>query len=212
MTTTPLQKDLASDSREPDEALAPLERQRGDREGARAAEKAEATGAKSDQKFARSVVQAEARAMNRDPITGDPGSHPIGTGVGTTGGAVAGAAIGSIGGLAGTALGGVVGAIIGAAAGHAVGEAINPTAEESHWRDAYNREPYFNPNLDFDDYAPAFRAGYMYRSAYPERAWGAAEADLKAVWDNNTGTSRLSWHEAREAVLAAWRHAEPRSA
>ena len=40
--------------------------------------------------------------MNRDPITGTPGSHPLGTGVGATGGALAGAAIGSLFGPIGT--------------------------------------------------------------------------------------------------------------
>ena len=30
---------------------------------------------------------------NRDPITGAPGAHPVGTGVGATGGGAAGAAI-----------------------------------------------------------------------------------------------------------------------
>lgn len=29
--------------------------------------------------------------LHRDPITGEPGSHPVGTGVGATGGADAGA-------------------------------------------------------------------------------------------------------------------------
>ena len=38
----------------------------------------------------------ENRDMNRDPITGTPGSHPLGTGVGAAGGAVAGAAVGAI--------------------------------------------------------------------------------------------------------------------
>ena len=33
------------------------------------------------------------RDMNRDPISGAPGAHPVGTGVGATGGAVAGAAV-----------------------------------------------------------------------------------------------------------------------
>ncbi len=155
------------------------------------------------------VEKAEAKAMNRDPITGDAGSHPIGTGIGTTGGAVAGAAIGSITGPVGTALGGIVGAIVGAAAGHAVGEAVNPTGEESHWRDAYRKEPFFNDSLSFDDYAPAFRAGYMYRSAYPERPWDVAEAELKSVWEHTSDASRLSWTVAREAMLAAWRHANP---
>ena len=31
---------------------------------------------------------------NRDPITGAPGAHPVGTGVGAAGGGAAGAAIG----------------------------------------------------------------------------------------------------------------------
>ena len=35
------------------------------------------------------------RDINPDPVTGEPGSHPIGTGVGAAGGAVTGAAIGS---------------------------------------------------------------------------------------------------------------------
>jgi len=206
MTNT-FQNELESAARESDDALAEI-----DLERAKAAEKLGTTEIKAEKRFAKRVDKAEARAMNRDPITGDPGSHPIGTSVGSTGGAVAGAAIGSIGGPAGTAVGGVVGAILGAAAGHAVGEVINPTAEESHWRDAYHREPYFNPDLDFNDYAPAFRAGYMYRSAYPDRPWDVAEAEVKSVWQHNKGTSRLSWNEAQEAVLAAWRHAEPRSA
>ena len=37
-----------------------------------------------------SPMTNETRDMNRDPITGAPGSHPLGTGVGATGGAVAG--------------------------------------------------------------------------------------------------------------------------
>ena len=35
---------------------------------------------------------------NLDPITGEPGAHPVGTGVGATGGALTGAAIGAVGG------------------------------------------------------------------------------------------------------------------
>src|SRR5690606_10961026 len=34
--------------------------------------------------------------LNADPITGEPGSHPIGTGIGGVGGAAAGAAIGTM--------------------------------------------------------------------------------------------------------------------
>ena len=57
---------------------------------------------------------ADDKDLNRDPITGAPGSHPVGTGLGAAGGGAAGAAIG-------TAVGGPVGAVVGAAAGAVVG-------------------------------------------------------------------------------------------
>ena len=50
-------------------------------------------------------MAAEDKDLNRDPITDEPGSHPVGTGVGATGGAVAGAAAGAIGGPIGMAVG-----------------------------------------------------------------------------------------------------------
>jgi len=40
-----------------------------------------------------------------DPITGEPGAHPIGTEIGATGGALAGAAIGALGGPVGMTAG-----------------------------------------------------------------------------------------------------------
>ena len=51
---------------------------------------------------------------NRDPITGTPGSHPVGTGVGAAAGGIAGG-IGA-GALAGS-VAGPVGTVIGAAVG-----------------------------------------------------------------------------------------------
>lgn len=68
---------------------------------------------------------------NADPITGEPGSHPVGTGVGSTGGAVAGAAIGSVVGPVGTGVGLVAGALAGGAAGKAVAEKNVPTKKKN---------------------------------------------------------------------------------
>lgn len=57
---------------------------------------------------------------NRDPITNEPGAHPVGTGLGAAvGGAAAGAATGAFGGPVGAAIGGVVGAVAGGLAGKA---------------------------------------------------------------------------------------------
>jgi phage tail tape-measure protein len=70
----------------------------------------------------------EPNPANRDPLSGEPGSHPIGTGIGSAGGAAAGAAIGgAVAGPAGVLVGGAVGAVAWGATGHAVGEGANPT-------------------------------------------------------------------------------------
>lgn len=63
------------------------------------------------------VVESHA---NRDPITGEPGSHPVGTGLGSAGGEAAGAAVCAVGGEPVEAVvRGVAGAVPGGTAGHA---------------------------------------------------------------------------------------------
>jgi hypothetical protein len=104
---------------------------------------------------------------NRDPITGAPGSHPVGTAAGTTSGGVAGAAIGTaVGGPVGGAVGAAVGAVAGGLAGHAAGEAVNPSVEDIYWRQAHIREPYYRKDFTYDDYGPAYRTGWEGASRY----------------------------------------------
>ncbi len=179
-----------------------------DAERTKAEEKLAKAESEADRKFVKEADRAEASAMNRDPITGAPGSHPVGTGIGTTGGMIAGATLGSLGGPIGTAIGGLVGAIVGAAAGHSAGEAVNPTADEIFWRDAFVREPYYNPDRNFDDYSPAYRAGYLYRNEFRDHTWEQAEPELQSGWESNPTTSRLRWEEARPAARAAWYRAD----
>src|SRR4051812_49659317 len=73
------------------------------------------------------MKQNKSNDENRDPITGEPGAHPVGTGVGAAGAGAAGAAIGAAAGPAGSAVGAAAGAIIGGLGGKAAGEAMNPT-------------------------------------------------------------------------------------
>ena len=150
--------------------------------------------------------------LNADPITGEPGSHPVGTSVGAVGGAVAGAAIGSAGGPVGTLVGGAVGAITGGLAGNAVGEAIDPTVEDAYWRENYIHQPYYNsaranyPDLDYDrDYRNAYRVGYEKRDTYdPDVAFEEVEPELRTNWEQAKAESRLSWDEAKHASRDAW--------
>ena len=171
-------------------------------------EKAEKELGREREKFEKKASRIESRMMNRDPITGAPGSHSLGTGIGTAGGAVAGGVIGSLAGPLGTTVGGFLGAILGALAGHGVGEAINPTAEEVYWREMYGGETRYHLAHPYEDYAPAFMAGYLYR----DRPWSEAETELLALWERHRGNSPLTWDEVRDAAHAAWMHADRRNA
>ena len=148
-------------------------------------------------------MAAEDKDLNRDPMTDEPGAHPVGTGVGATGGAVAGAAAGALGGPIGVAIGGIVGAVVGGLAGKAAAEAVNPTAEDTHWRENFEREPYYEPGRSFDDYAPAYRLGLTGRTRY-NGDWDTAEPKLASEWEAARAGSSLSWPEALPASRAAW--------
>ena len=142
---------------------------------------------------------------NRDPITGAPGAHPVGTGLGAAaGGAAAGAVAGTVAGPVGTLLGAAAGAIAGGLAGKGVAEIIDPTVEEAYWRTNYSSRPYVTRDATFDDYGPAYRYGVTSYSRYPGRTFGQAEAELRRDWERDRGTSRLEWNEARHAVRDSW--------
>ena len=148
---------------------------------------------------------------NRDPITGAPGAHPVGTGVGAAGGAAAGAAIGSVAGPAGTLVGGAIGAVAGGLVGKGVAEGIDPTIEESYWRETHTTRPYYESNYDYDaDYAPAYRYGWESRTQYTGRKFDEVDNDLGRDWDNRKGSSRLNWEKAKLATRDAWHRVEER--
>lgn len=151
----------------------------------------------------------QSRDANPDPITGAPGSHPVGTGVGAAAGGAAGAAIGSVIPGAGNVVGGVVGAVVGAVAGgfagKGVAEAVDPTAEEAYWRDEHRNRPYFRSDYSYDDdYLPAYRYGYETRAAGGMWDDPDDEPNLRSGWERVKSKSRLEWEEAKQAMHDAW--------
>ena len=143
--------------------------------------------------------------MNRDPISGSPGAHPLGTGAGAAGGAATGAAIGTaVGGPIGFAVGGVAGAIVGGLAGKGVAEAVNPTAEDSYWRENYSSRPYVAKGTSYDSMQPAYRYGWESRSKNSGKSWSDAEGDLRSGWDRARGASSMAWEDAKHATRDAW--------
>lgn len=142
---------------------------------------------------------------NLDPITGAPGSHPVGTGLGAAaGGVMTGAAVGAVAGPIGAIAGAVVGAVVGGLAGKGVAEMIDPTQEDAYWRDNYSSRPYVAPGDTYDQYGPAYRYGV---DAYPEykgRSFDEVESSLRDDWHTARGDSKLSWEQARHATRDSW--------
>src|SRR5438270_508214 len=109
---------------------------------------------------------------NRDPISGEPGAHPVGAGVGAAaGGAAAGAAGGAMAGPVGAVVGAVVGGVAGGLAGKGVAESIDPTVEDTYWRENYTSRPYYESGSSYDEYSPAYRYGWESRSRHAGRSW-----------------------------------------
>ena len=154
-------------------------------------------------------VVANEGDLNRDPLTGTPGAHPLGTTAGATSGAVAGAVAGmAVGGPVGSVIGIAVGAVAGGLAGKNAAEAVNPTAEEQFWRETYIREPYYMKGRTFEYYAPGFRAGWEGRVLHDGRSFEGAEPDLKVSYDIAKSELDPSWHDVRPAARAAWERVE----
>ena len=151
------------------------------------------------------------RDSNPDPITGEPGAHPVGTGLGAAGaGAAAGAAGGALAGPAGAVVGAVAGGIVGGLAGKAAGEAVNPTDEDAYWRKNFKDRPYTEPSSTYEDYAPAYRYGWesCARCAPQGGSFDKVEGDLARDWDKSKGRSRLEWDKAKNAARDAWDRVE----
>ncbi|MEO6035321.1 MAG: hypothetical protein ABIQ35_08710 [Verrucomicrobiota bacterium] len=143
------------------------------------------------------------RDANRDPLTGEPGAHPVGTGVGAVaGGVAAGAAIGTVAGPLGTAVGAAVGAVVGGLAGKGVAEAIDPTAENAYWEKNYRNRSYVTENDSYDSYRPAYETGYHGFGRHAGKRYDDVERELQSDYTARKGT--LPWDKAKPAVRDAW--------
>ena len=127
---------------------------------------------------------------NLDPITGEPGAHPIGTGLGAV---AAGAASGALGG-----------AVAGGLAGKGIAESIDPTAEDAYWGENYASKPYVAKGHGYDQYKPAYQSGWEAHSLHADKSWDEIESGLEKDWASRKGTSKLDWADAKHASRDAF--------
>lgn len=144
---------------------------------------------------------------NPDPITGESGAHPVGTGIGAAGAGATGAAIGgAVGGPVGAVVGAAVGAVVGGLGGKAVAESINPTIEDDYWRNNYASRPYYEQGRTFEDYQPAYRTGYEGYSRYylTGKTYDQVEPQLRSDYEKSHSRAGLAWEKAKHATRDAW--------
>lgn len=129
---------------------------------------------------------------------------------GAAGGAAAGAAAGAI---VGGPLGAAVGAAVGGIAGGVTGGMIDRPKQDAFWEERFPELPYAEAGRTFEDYKPAFHAGYeMYerdpRGEKPTVEW---ERELREVYASSESGRRLQWERTIEAARDAYLHLQSES-
>jgi hypothetical protein len=174
----------------------------------------------------KTAEKVEAKKANRDPLTGEPGAHPVGAGVGAAaggaaagaalgvagaaiaGGVAAGSAIGAAAGPVGVVVGAIAGGVAGGLAGKNVAEQIDPTIEDAYWKEHHQTRSYYKPGMSYkDDYLPAYRYGWEARGTNAGRDYSELEPELRKNWTTSRSRSRLEWEQASLAARDAWEHA-----
>jgi uncharacterized protein (TIGR02284 family) len=84
--------------------------------------------------------------------------------------------------------------------------AAYPVGEAQYWREAFVREPYYQPGRGFEDYATAYELGWVAFHLYGGE-FDTAGRVMANDWLVRKGVSTLSWDDARPAVRAGWQRA-----
>jgi hypothetical protein len=88
--------------------------------------------------------------------------------------------------------------------GTSAAKAVNPTLEERHWREAFERRPYAASSSPYEQYQPAYKFGWESRLLHPDSRWDEVEPELGERWNERREGSTLPWEHAREAAHDAW--------
>jgi phage tail tape-measure protein len=149
-------------------------------------------------------TDAEKELRNEDPLSGQAGAHPVGTGVGAAlGGAATGAVAGAFAGPVGTVVGAIVGGVAGGLAGKVVAEEYDPTVEVDYWRGEYSNRPYYDQSRSFEHVEPAYRAGIDAYDPATAATFKERESIARERWEEHDNAV-LTWDEARPAAEDAY--------
>ena len=151
---------------------------------------------------------------NRDPISGQSGAHPVGTGIGAAGAGTIGAIVGGvIGGPIGAVVGSAIGSVAGGLVGKNAAEKANPTVEDEYWQNNYASRPYVEKGQNYEDYQPAYRTGYEAYNQHSDsgKSYEEVEPELQSNYEKTYAGTGLGWDKAKDATRDAWQRAESES-
>lgn len=124
------------------------------------------------------------------------------------GGTVVGAVGYLVGGPPGLVLGVVVGVAAGALLGNRMAVAADPDDSAARFKEYYRSMGYYEPGMQWKDYAPAYRYGLETWRTRGGSDFASAEPAMGAHWLKVRGESRLAWGQARGPVEHVWRDME----
>jgi hypothetical protein len=144
-------------------------------------------------------------ARNRDPVTGEPGFHPVGVMAGGASGAMAGAAIGTIGGPVGVIIGAAAGGLMGGLAGDMLAELLNPSDVDEYWRAEFERGAGIS-SQSYEEVRNEVYFGTQERLRYGKFApsWTEVEPELSRLWRASPLWTGEEWEQVRATVHDAF--------
>jgi hypothetical protein len=125
------------------------------------------------------MANERTKDTNPDPITGQPGAHPV--------------------------VGGAIGAVAGGAAGKGAAETVNPTLEEQHWRQmAGNEYEQYAPayRLGWESAARTENNGRKFDDVEKDLAknWSKTRGTMKNEWSDVRQRTRAAFERAQNTT------------
>lgn len=84
----------------------------------------------------------------------------------------------------------------------AVANAIDPKVELAYWETNYCLQNYYEPNLPYSEYQPAYLIAID--EFRPNLSFEECEAKLRQRWETENHNLKLPWESARQVMLDAW--------
>jgi hypothetical protein len=89
------------------------------------------------------------------------------------------------------------------APGQGVARVFDPQVEDVYWRKHHANRLYAKGH-SYEDLSPAYFYGGHAAAAHQGKTYDSEAINLEKGWDSSLGSTRLLWHDAKDAVRDGW--------